>query len=156
MAIDFLLASVLVGFFAIFNIGWVGIAVNVAYVTWAHATGGQTLAKYLFRLRVVGTHGGPLGWKKACARTAMSMWLPIWIGALTLATAGIGTLRASMERMQPGEFDSLKAFVVASAVGNVLLSIAYLGGFAMAAIHVEKRALHDLVSGSKVVYKLQR
>ena len=147
LTVDFVVAGLLVAF-----LGWPGIFLNILYVTIAHATTGQTLAKWLFRLRVRRVDGRPLGLARASVRTVASMWLPVWIGVLILVTRGHTEFTGAIERF--AEVDALKGLVIAVAVGNVLLSLLYVGGFLLAGVHPQKQALHDLVSGSKVVYRL--
>ena len=57
--------------------------------------------------------------------------------------------------MQPAELDAFQSLLVAIAIGNALLTLLYLGGLLLAAFHPQKRAAHDLVVGSEVVYKLR-
>lgn len=75
-----------------------------AYFILGHGTGGQTLGKRLFGVRVVGADGGPIGYLHALGRQAA--W---WLSAFLLGA-----------------------------------------GFALAALRRDRRALHDLVAGTRV------
>ncbi|MND01403.1 hypothetical protein D3C83_203800 [compost metagenome] len=54
--------------------------------------------------------------------------------------------------MQPAELDAFQSLLTAIAIGNALLSLLWVGGLLLAAFHPQKRAAHDLVVGSEVVY----
>ncbi|MEQ9320103.1 MAG: hypothetical protein RIF41_13145, partial [Polyangiaceae bacterium] len=51
--------------------------------------------------------------------------------------------------------DAVQSFLIAFVIGNALLSLLYFGGLIVAAFHPQKRAVHDLVVGSQVVYRLK-
>ena len=150
VAIDVALAGTVIGL-----IGWPGLVVHLAYVTFMHAWSGQTAGKYLMNLQVRRSDGRRLGWFRSMARTIVALWLPFLAGLVILLTEGRSELRQTIERMQPRELDAFQALLLAIAIGNALLTLLYLGGLALAAFHPQKRAAHDLVVGSEVVYKLR-
>ena len=76
-----------------------------AYFVLAHGTGGRTLGKLVFGMRVVGADGEPIGYSRALARYGAS-----WVSLLPLGA-----------------------------------------GYLMVAVRGDKRALHDLVAGTRVV-----
>ena len=47
----------------------------------------------------------------------------------------------------------MQAVILSLALGNGLLSLLYGGGLALAAFHPQKRAVHDLVTGTVVRYR---
>jgi uncharacterized RDD family membrane protein YckC/tRNA A-37 threonylcarbamoyl transferase component Bud32 len=140
---------------AIAFIGWPGLFLHLVYVTLAHAFFGQTAGKYLFRLKVRRPDGQPLGLLRAAARTVASLWLPFLVGLVILLTQGKSELELTIERMQPAELDAFRSLLVAIVIGNALFSLLYVGGLVLAAFHPQKRAAHDLVVGSEVVYRLR-
>ncbi len=137
-------------------LGWPGLALHLVYVTVAHSRYGRTLGKYLMSLKVQRVDGAVLGFGRSAARTVASLWLPFLAGLVILLTEGRTQLEVTIERMQPAELDAFKALVIAIAIGNVLLTLLYTAGMALAAFHPQKRAAHDLIVGSEVVYKLRR
>lgn len=150
VAIDVVLASAIIG-----TLGMVGLALHLAYVTLAHATRGQTLGKFLMNLYVRRPDGRPLGFGRSLARTVASMWLPFFAGFVILLTEGRGGLSVAVHQIQLTNVDAFRGFVFAVALGNALLSLLYVAGLALAAFHPEKRAAHDLIVGSEVVYRLK-
>jgi uncharacterized RDD family membrane protein YckC len=147
LAIDCALGSALIA-----ALGAVGLVVFVAYVTLAHAYFGRTLAKHLLRIEVQRLDGSRLGLPRALARTLVGLWLPFLVGLLVFRSEGLSGLKGTITQL--AEFEGAKALVVPFAVGNGLLTLLYLAGVGVAAVHHEKRALHDLVAGSRVVYRL--
>ncbi len=150
VGVDLGLAGTLIGL-----IGWPALPLHIAYVTLAHAHGGQTLGKYLLRLRVRRTDGSSLSLGRSVARTVMSLWLPFLVGLVILLTQGTSTLEQIIDHMQPAQLDAFRSLVVAVAIGNLLLTLLWLAGLALAAFHPQKRAAHDLVVGSEVIYRLE-
>lgn len=150
VAVDVVLAAAVIGFF-----GWPGLVVHLVYVTLAHAWRGQTLGKFLMNLEVRRPDGGRLGIGRSLARTVTSMWLPFLIGAVILVTEGRGGLELAIEQIQLQDVGAFKGLLYAIAVGNALLSLLYLIGLGLAAFHPQKRAAHDLVVASEVVYRLK-
>jgi uncharacterized RDD family membrane protein YckC len=149
VTLECMLAIVLVAL-----LDWPGLVLHLAYITVGHAYFGQTLAKYLLRIEVRKVGGGHLGFVRSLLRTVTSMWLPFLVGMLTFAKSGIAQLRVFFDRMKPSEMAQLKTLLIAVAIANALLTILWVAGLAMAAFHPRKRALHDLIVDSEVVYKL--
>jgi tRNA A-37 threonylcarbamoyl transferase component Bud32/uncharacterized RDD family membrane protein YckC len=147
--IDLLLAGAFIAL-----LGWLGGIVHLLHVTIAHAYGGQTLAKYLLRIQVRQVDGSPLGLWRSTARTTMALWMPLVAAVTILISEGLPELQSAIEQLRFGEMAELQTFVVAMAVGHGLLSLLYGGGLVLAAFHPQKRALHDLVVGSVVLYQL--
>ncbi|MFO0571345.1 MAG: protein kinase [Polyangiaceae bacterium] len=150
VGIDVVLASIVIGL-----LGLPGLFLHLAYVSVAHALRGQTVGKALMNLRVRRLDGAPLGFGRSIARTVASMWLPFFAGLVILLTEGRGGLQVAVRQIQITNVDAFKGLVLAVALGNVLLSLLYAAGLALAAFHPEKRAAHDLVVGSEVVYRLK-
>ncbi|MEO7329228.1 MAG: RDD family protein, partial [Minicystis sp.] len=145
--IDFLLASIVIGL-----LGWIGLIVQIVYITLAHALRGQTLGKYLLRIEVQRIDGGRLSLPRALARTAIELWFPILASLFILTTLGIGALEQRVQQLAKlEEAKSLFAFLIGS---YAILALLYAFGFILAAIHRQKRAAHDLLAGSQVVYRL--
>ena len=144
-AIDLGVCAAVVGLAGPF--GLIGcLALIVALQAWR----GQTLGKYLLRIRAEQLSGKPLGPWRALARVLLSAWLPVLVAAVVLATKGQHDLFAIVgSASQVGE---MKALVTAFAVGNGALSLLYAACLGLAAIHPEKRAVHDLLAGSHVVH----
>jgi uncharacterized RDD family membrane protein YckC len=147
-AIDAVLASVLITL-----LGWPGLFVYITYVTAAHAYRGQTLAKYALRIQVLQLDGRPLGLARSLARTAVSLWLPCFAGLLILSTQGLSGLTIGISKLT--ELEGAKDLIVPIIVSNVLLTLVYGAGFGIAALHPEKRTVHDLCAGSHVLYRLR-
>jgi uncharacterized RDD family membrane protein YckC len=80
----------------------------------------------------------------------LAAWLPVLVATVILATSGRNDLFEILGHAS--EVDHMKALVTAFAVGNVALSLLYAACLGLAAIHPEKRAVHDLLAGSRVVH----
>jgi uncharacterized RDD family membrane protein YckC/tRNA A-37 threonylcarbamoyl transferase component Bud32 len=150
VAVDVVIATTIIGL-----LGWPGLVAHLIYVTIAHAWRGQTLGKFLMRLQVRRPDGTPLGFGRSLARTVTSMWLPFLVGAVILVTDGQIGLKLAIEQIQLQDVEAFKGLLYAIAVGNALLSLLYLVGLALAAFHPQKRAAHDLVVASEVIYRLK-
>jgi uncharacterized RDD family membrane protein YckC/tRNA A-37 threonylcarbamoyl transferase component Bud32 len=150
VAIDALVAGVLIAL-----VGWPGIVLFSMYLTACHMVWGRTVGKHLLNLRVQRTDGRPLELKRATARTLASLWMPVVVGLIILLTRGVAELTTLIERLQPSELDAVRSLVLAIVIGNALLSLLYFAGLAMAAFHPQKRAAHDLVAGTHVIYALR-
>ncbi len=133
--------------------GWLGLVIYFAYVITAHAYWGQTIGKYVLALQVQSADGSPLGLGASIVRSMLSMWLPVVAALVVAGTSGLTTLKVAVEHLQPAQLDALKSLVTGLVISNVVLSILYLGGLLLAALP-RKRAMHDLVTGTRVVYKL--
>jgi uncharacterized RDD family membrane protein YckC/tRNA A-37 threonylcarbamoyl transferase component Bud32 len=148
--IDAILAGIAIGV-----IGWPGMILYLAYTTYAHHRWGQTIGKYLLNLTVERVDGQPLELGRSLARTLAALWMPLAVGLVILLTEGTDQLFASIEKLNPRELDAVKSYLVASVVQYAILSLLYFGGLILAAFHPQKRAVHDLVVGTHVVYRLE-
>jgi eukaryotic-like serine/threonine-protein kinase len=130
--------------------GPIGAVSYLALLVALHAKTGQTLGKYLLRIRAERLSGGMLGPARALARVTLAAWLPVLVAAVVLATSGHDDLFAILGHAS--QVGHIQALVTAFAVGNVVLSVLYAACLGLAAIHPEKRAVHDLLAGSRVVH----
>ena len=76
--------------------------------------------------------------------------LPLILASYVFMTKGQAGLLGLVG--QAAEIDQMKGLVTAFAVGNVALSLLYAACLGFAAIHPDKRAVHDLLVGSRVVH----
>jgi uncharacterized RDD family membrane protein YckC len=136
-------------------LGWPGLALHLVYVTVAHALWGQTAGKYLMNLKARRPDGQALGFVRALARTVASLWLPFLVGLVILLTEGGSQLKSTIEHMSPTEMDAFRSLLTAIAIGYALPSLMYVGGLVLAAFHPQKRAAHDLIVGSEIVYRMR-
>jgi tRNA A-37 threonylcarbamoyl transferase component Bud32/uncharacterized RDD family membrane protein YckC len=143
--IDLGIGAVIVGFLGPFAAA----GYLAALVGW-QAYNGQTLGKYLVRISAERLEGGRLGPVRAAVRVAVAAWLPLMVATVVVLTQGRESLFAIIGKA--AEVDQMKGLVTAFAVGNVALSILYAACLGLAAIHPEKRAVHDLLVGSRVVH----
>jgi uncharacterized RDD family membrane protein YckC len=150
VAIDVVIASLVIGI-----LGVPGLILHLVYVTAVHAIWGQTLGKYLMNLKVRRWDGHALGWGRSAVRTIASMWLPFFAGLVILLTQGRGGLATAVRQIQLTNLEAFQGLVLAVLLGNALLGLLYVGGLALAAFHPQKRAAHDLIVGSEVVYRLR-
>ena len=139
---------------AVAAIGWPGLVIYLAGLSLMHTIWGRSLGKYLLALKVQSVDGSDPSWNRALARTVLSMWFPFVAALVILLTGGVAPLVDAVERMQPAELDALRGLVTAVVVGNAALSMLYFAGLVLAAVHPQKRSLHDLVAGTVVVYDL--
>ncbi len=144
-AIDLVIGAAVIG-----CAGPIGAGAYLALLVGLQAVRGQTFGKYLLRIRAERLAGAPLGFARAFARVALAAWLPVLVAAVVLATSGREDLFAIVG--QASKIEQMKVLVTAFAVGNVALSVLYAACLGLAAIHPEKRALHDLLAGSRVVH----
>ncbi len=145
--IDFLLASIVIGL-----LGWIGVIVQIIYITLAHALRGQTLGKYLLRIEVQRLDGGRLTLPRALGRTLVELWFPILASLFILTTLGIGALEQRVQQL--AKLEEAKSLILFLIGSYAILALLYAFGFILAAIHRQKRAAHDLLVGSQVVYRL--
>jgi len=150
--IDLVLAGIVVGL-----IGWPGLLLHLAYVSVAHSKWGQTLGKRLMHIRVRPSDDpeGTISLGRSAARTIASLWLPLLVGLIILLTEGTDELTRAVERLDATELAAVESVIVAYAVSNGLLSLIYAAGMVMAAFHPDRRAVHDIIVGSEVVYELR-
>ena len=132
---------------------WVGVVLLLVYMTALHATTGQTLGKFLLRIRVVSLTGGALGWQRAILRTVASLWMP---GVVALLLTAISVLERLSGRFAATYQEELLPVRVGMSAGTGLLVLLYSGGLMLAAFQRDKRAFHDLFAGSRVVYQMRR
>lgn len=144
---DASLASVLIAF-----VGWPGLALHLVYLTAAHAVFGQTLGKYLLRIQVRRMDGGKLGVKWSLARTVVALWLPFVLGISVLWTKGFDDLRDNI--LQLAQLGTAKSLIGPIVVTNVTLTLLFASGLLLAAVHRQKRAVHDFVAGTEVIFRI--
>ncbi len=131
-------------------LGPIGAGVYLASLVAAQAFTGQTAGKWLVRIRAERLNGDRIGPSLAAARVAAAAWLPLLVASVVLATKGKDDLFAIVARA--AQVDQMRGLVTAFAVGNAALSLLYGGCLALAAIHPSKRAVHDLLVGTRVVH----
>ncbi len=147
VGIDCVIAGIL-----IWALGWPGIFVHLAYVTLGHWRFGQTVGKYLMRIRVSMTGGGRVPLGRALLRTLLALWYPFLLGATILWSQGWGSLIATIERLYA--IGDSRTVVLGMVVNSALLSVVFGAGLLLAAIIPTKRAVHDLIVGTQVTYTL--
>lgn len=136
-------------------VGWSGAIVHLLHVAFGHAWRGRTMAKYLLNIQVQRVDGGALKLGRSCVRTLAASWLPLLAGIVVATTEGMPELKSIIERLRPGEMYELRNLAVALMISHGFLSLLYGAGLVLAAFHPHKRALHDLICGSAVVYRLR-
>jgi uncharacterized RDD family membrane protein YckC len=134
-------------------LGWPGGLVHLLHVTVGHAWRGKTLAKHLLNIQVRQLDGTLMGYGRSFGRTVGALWMPFLAAILIALGQGLPELGDVIERLQPQEIAKLQNLIVAIAISNGFLSLLYAGGLALAAFHPHKRALHDLLVGTIVVYR---
>jgi uncharacterized RDD family membrane protein YckC len=144
--LDGILASALIGL-----LGWPGLVLHIAYVTAAQAYFGQTAAKFMLRICVERQDGTRLGLGRSLARVVAAMWLPFWFGIVALSR-GFATFTGLVGQL--AELHAAKELIVPLLMGNLFLVLLYGAGLVIAAFDPQKRAAHDLLLGSRVVYLL--
>lgn len=139
-----------IGAAAIAFLGPLGAGAYLAALITAQAITGQTAGKWLVRIRAERLDGTRLGAARAAVRVAMAAWLPLLVASVVLATRGSDDLFAIVGKA--AQIDQMRGLLTAFAVGNAALSLLYTACLALAAIHPSKRAVHDLLVGSRVVH----
>jgi uncharacterized RDD family membrane protein YckC len=147
LTIDFAVASLLIAL-----LSWPGLLLHIAYVTLAHAYLGQTLAKYALRIQVQHKDGARLGVARSLLRTIAVLWLPFLMGLVILSTQGFSGLTESITQL--ARLSGVRALLVPVIGSYLLLVLLYGTGFVIAALDLKKRAVHDRIAGSRVVYRL--
>ncbi len=145
--LDAILASALIG-----ALGWIGLLVHITYTTAGHAYYGKTLGKHALRLEVQSVSGERIGPRRAIERTLSAMWLPILMGLEIAWTEGVSGLKGSI--VQLSRVEGAKSIIGAILISHVVLAFLYAGGFVVTALSRQKRALHDIIAGTQVVYRL--
>ncbi len=143
--IDLGIGALLIGF-----AGPIAAAVYLAVLIAMQSWRGQTLGKWLVRIRAERLDGSRLSPIRAAVRVATAAWLPLILATYVFLTEGQAGLFAMVG--QAAEVEQMKGLVTAFAVGNVALSLLYAACLGFAAIHPGKRAVHDLLVGSRVVH----
>ncbi len=143
--IDLAIGALLVGF-----AGPVAAALYVTFLVAAQAWRGQTIGKYLVRIRVERTDGSMLGPMRSALRLAGAGWLPLYWALVILLTKGHHGLFEGVESAAQAE--DVRGLLTAFVVQHVFFSILYACSLGLAAIHPDKRALHDLAARSHVVH----
>ncbi|MDH5490369.1 MAG: protein kinase [Myxococcales bacterium] len=136
------------------TLGWIGILLHLAHVVVGHAMGGQTLAKYLLRIRVARVDGSALGFPRSILRMFASLWLPIFVAALTAFTEGIWEVTEMIETIHPAQMAQVQSLAIGVAISHAFLSLVYASGLGLAAFHPDKRAAHDLLCDTVVSYRV--
>ena len=104
------------------------LAVMFLYLGWFWTHAGQTVAMRAWRLRVVDVDGAAIGWGQALRR---------FVAALLPMLPGLLWLGLSDERDN--------RMVMAAII------VPWLGGFLWVAVDRQKRALHDILSATRMV-----
>lgn len=120
---------------------WILPLIAVAYCSLFVGLYGSTIGKMAFEIAVSGKDGVAPGWKLAFVR-ALVFWSGIFLAS---AIADYGNI----------QFQS-QALRMIAVMGNMLLSLGcwifFFGGPVLAAFDPEKRALHDRICGTRVIY----
>jgi uncharacterized RDD family membrane protein YckC len=148
-AVDFALA---VG--AIHLLGWPGLLLHLTAITVAHSRFGQTPGKWLMNVQVQCVDGSQLGLGRSALRTLSSLWLPLLIGLTFVVTTGGTGLAVALSQIRSQDVNAFARLLAGLALGNSLLLALYLGGLVVALLTNEKRAVHDLLAKTEVVYRL--
>ena len=105
------------------------VLVNAGYLVWMHGRWGRTLGKIATGVRVIRVNGEPIGYGQAFVRMLVVQVPVIFI-----------QLGAQMTH------------VITIQVGIMFLSFIWLGvTYLMAAFRSDKRGLHDLIAGTRVI-----
>ncbi len=140
-------------------LSWPGVLACLGYVTFGHAWRGQTLGKYLLRMEVVreGDRDEAIGLVRSAARTVVALWFPFVAAGIVALTGGVSELRSIIDQLALthglGEIQDTLLLVGTTTGG--FLTLLYGGGLALAAFSPRKRALHDMVVRSVVIYRIR-
>jgi len=113
---------------------------------------GQTVGKWLFRVRVRSLENKPVALWRCAVRAVTLSWGPLLLGGISVINHavygvwGIGDAGPN----QPNHPPLAKVFGLMAA----LIFLVYVVGLVWAGIRRHKRAWHDLVAGTMVVYHL--
>jgi tRNA A-37 threonylcarbamoyl transferase component Bud32/uncharacterized RDD family membrane protein YckC len=144
-----------IAFFLLTFTGLIGGALYLAGLIVMQAYLGQTIGKYLLRIKVERIDGSDqkLGFARSALRLAGAGWLPLYYGTVLLLTQGKQGLFESIRASS--QTDDLRGFLTAFVLQHVVFSLLYAGSLGLAAVHREKRAVHDLVVRTRVVHVRQ-
>lgn len=107
---------------------------TIVYEIWLNGKWGMTLGKRAFGMKVVRVDGGRVGYGRAILR---------WVAAALLPLVGFTLLASVLATILTG---------VLRVAGIILLAVLVLMGYIVAGFRSDKRALHDLIAGSRVTY----
>lgn len=134
--------------------GWAGLLLHLAAVTLAHARFGQTLGKWLMHIEVRTTSGARLGLLRSLARTLTSLWLPLVLAAMVFVTTGSQSFDLALAFVRARDLGGLGHMLLSFFWAGGVLSVVYLAGLAVALLDPARRAAHDRLVSSEVVYRL--
>lgn len=140
--VDFVIMAFAMGFLESF-----GLILYVAYFVVGWWRRGQTVGKWIFRIQVRDLEGGTPSIGKTLARFAVYNAGPL------LAAAFVVSLKLVTGRW-PMNLPDDHPMLIALAVGMFFIGILVASAFGVAAFRRDRRAVHDLIAGTKVVYKL--
>jgi uncharacterized RDD family membrane protein YckC len=150
-------ATGIFGVVAVIGIFFFSLALNAWYHTWMVARFGGTLGKMALGFKIVTMDGMPVRWPRALARWAVSgfvnhiIWGIIWlVPVMLIFIVGMGGLQNFRNMEQSPAFAFWVIGMFAAAVVGFIA-----GGFPfwMAGFDKEKRALHDRICATRVVWK---
>jgi uncharacterized RDD family membrane protein YckC len=139
---------------AIFLGGWAFLAAGVYFIVLGRL-GGQTLGKRLMKLQVTDLDGWPPRWTASGLRFLVAVWGPVLWWLVGLSVWMFGRDRVFHFRLRDLSSHTLILPEVLLALLGLTL-LAYLAGLLLAAFHPQRRALHDLVAGTQVIYRAER
>jgi uncharacterized RDD family membrane protein YckC len=105
-------------------------------------------------IEVRSTEGTRLGIGRALRRTISSVWLPLLIAIGLAATAGADGLLVVVEQLRNQDMPGFTRSLLGLMLGHSLLCMLYGTGLAFALLDPKKRAVHDLLARSEVVYRM--
>jgi uncharacterized RDD family membrane protein YckC len=135
----------------IWLLGWPGLVIHLAGVAAGVGYLGQTPGKYLLRIQVQRLDGGRLGLALGLARAVATIWLPFLLGLYVLWYQGFAALTENINGLARPKGVQAEVLVI---VSNSALALVYAAGLALAAVQRQKRAVHDFLVGSRVIYRL--
>ncbi len=128
----------------------VGLGIGMAYETWMIGTYGATLGKMACGLKIVRPDGQCVTYARAFGRYLARGWFGILYTIVIMFTLASVTHQGAIAdgRAVPRPSDPM-------AYGCVLglLALVALVGYAMAGFTDQKRALHDMICGTRVIWK---
>lgn len=124
------------------------------YLVGSLAWRGSTLGQWLFRLQTRRRDHGELGWKEVLTRVLVLGWAPLIVFGILWGMPYLFGIESI--RFENGELGGEGSLIVEVAIVAAITGLVLLWGLGMllAAFHPRKRSVYDLVSKSKVVYRL--